>query len=131
MTQLWIAAGGALGTLLRYWATLLAAAWLGERMPWGTILINITGSFLIGAIAALTETAGRWAVPADLRLFLMVGICGGFTTFSAFSLQTLTLFQAGEPVRAGANIAISVIACLAAVWAGHALGSLALGGARG
>ena len=130
MTQLWIAAGGALGSLLRYWITLLAVAWLGERMPWGTILINVTGSFLIGAVAALAEPGSRWMLSPDVRLFLMVGVCGGYTTFSAFSLQTLALFQAGDPARAMANIALSLIACLAAVWAGHALGTLAMGAGR-
>ena len=69
-------------------------------------------------------------ISPDLRLFLMVGVCGGYTTFSAFSLQTLALFQAGDPARAVANIMLSLIACLAAVWAGHALGTLAMGAGR-
>jgi CrcB protein len=131
MTQLWIAAGGALGSLLRYWVTLLTAAWLGERMPWGTILINISGSLVIGVIAAMAESGGRWALSPDIRLFLMVGICGGYTTFSSFSLQTLTLFQMGEPVRAVANVLLSVLACLIAVWAGYALGSAAMSSGTG
>ena len=130
MTQLWIAAGGALGSLLRYWVTLLTAAWLGERMPWGTILINISGSLVIGVIAAMAESGGRWALSPDIRLFLMVGICGGYTTFSSFSLQTLDLLRSGAVVRATVNIAGSVALCVAAVAVGHAVASHFNGGSR-
>ena len=115
VTPLWLAAGGALGTLLRYWINLLITARFGESLPWGTIFINITGSFVIGLFAALTEPGGRLMVPPDIRLFVLVGVCGGYTTFSSFSLQTLTLFEAGEPGQALLNIALSLTLCLIAV----------------
>lgn len=119
VTPLWLAAGGALGTLLRYWINLLITARFGESLPWGTIFINITGSFVIGLFAALTEPGGRLMVPPDIRLFVLVGVCGGYTTFSSFSLQTLTLLQTGQPVRAIVNVVASVVLCLLAVWLGH------------
>lgn len=127
MTALWIAAGGAVGTLLRYWLNLLITARVGEAMPWGTIAINITGSLVIGLFSALTEPGGRLMVPTDLRLFVLVGLCGGYTTFSSFSLQTLALFEAGEPGRAAANVIGTVSLCLAAVWIGYFLPSLISG----
>jgi CrcB protein len=130
MTQIWLAIGGAAGTLLRYWLNLLMTAWLGEALPWGTILINISGSFLIGSLAALTEPGGRWMAPPDIRLFLMVGVCGGYTTFSSFSLQTLALLQTGEPLRAAANVLGSVTAGLLAVWIGYVAFSFLLHGSR-
>lgn len=124
MTSLWIAAGGAAGTLMRYWIGLWATARFGETLPWGTIGINITGSFVIGLIAALSEP-GRWfMMPADLRLFLTVGICGGYTTFSSFSLQTLALLQAGSLGLALINVVASVVLCLLAVWLGYHLPSV-------
>jgi len=119
LTLIWIAAGGAIGTLARYGINLMVTAWLGEAMPWGTIGINVSGSFLIGLFAALTEPGGRWMVPPDIRLFVLVGLCGGYTTFSSFSLQTLALFQAGEPGRAIANVLLSVLFCLLSVWLGY------------
>lgn len=118
LSYVWIALGGAIGTLLRFSINLLFTARFGESLPWGTILINIIGSFAIGLFAALSEQGGRLALSTDLRLFLLVGLCGGFTTFSSFSLQTLALFQAGEPGRAAANVLLSVACCLLAVWLG-------------
>ncbi|MDT7935316.1 MAG: fluoride efflux transporter CrcB [Sphingomonadaceae bacterium] len=118
LTYAWIAAGGAIGTLFRYQINLFFTARLGEAMPWGTIIINITGSFIIGLFAALTETGGRLPVPPDIRAFILVGFCGGYTTFSSFSLQTLALLQAGEPGRALGNVLLSVAVCLLAVWLG-------------
>jgi CrcB protein len=88
-TWLAVASGGALGSLARYWMTGAVAALTGPRFPYGTLLINILGSFVIGVVAAMTLTPSRMGMHPDLRIFLMVGICGGFTTFSAFSLQTL------------------------------------------
>jgi CrcB protein len=120
LTYVWIALGGAIGTLLRFWLNLVLTSRFGETLPWGTIAINITGSFAIGLFAALSETGGRLPVSTDMRLFVLVGLCGGFTTFSSFSLQTLALFQAGEPARAIANVLLSVLCCLVAVWIGFA-----------
>lgn len=117
---LWVALGGAIGSVARYWLT-LAALPISRGLPWGTILINVAGSFAIGGFAALTTDGGRPALSASARLFLMAGLCGGFTTFSAFSLQTLDLLRAGAPLRAGANILLSVALCLVAVAAGYAL----------
>lgn len=119
MMAVWVAAGGALGTLLRYWINVLVTARLGESLPWGTIAINVSGSFLIGLFAALTEPGGRMLVSPALRLFVLVGVCGGYTTFSSFSLQTLALFEAGAPGRALANVVASVVLCLVAVWLGY------------
>lgn len=118
LTYAWIAVGGLIGTLGRYWINLLFTTRFGEAMPWGTIFINITGSFIIGLFAALTETGGRWPVPPEIRAFMLVGLCGGYTTFSSFSLQTLALIQTGELGRALANILLSVTAGVLAVWIG-------------
>jgi CrcB protein len=116
----WVAIGGALGSVARYWFSDVVARRFGETFPWGTILVNITGSFVIGFFATLTAPDGRWLVPAWFRQqFFMLGICGGYTTFSSFSLQTLNLLEDGEWLYAGANVLISVICCLVAVWLGH------------
>jgi CrcB protein len=121
MTYVWIAIGSALGGVARHWCTLVATALLGATFPWGTLLINILGALVIGLFFALTGPDGRFDVPLDAKLFVMTGICGGYTTFSAFSLQTLSLFQGGAWLRGGAYIAASVVLCLIAVWAGYAL----------
>jgi fluoride exporter len=117
----WVLAGSALGGAARFWLSGLAAAAFGESFPWGTILINITGSFLIGFFGAMTGPNGRWLVSPELRTFVMVGICGGYTTFSSFSLQTLSLAQDGQFLWAAGNVVISVVLCLAAVWLGFVL----------
>jgi CrcB protein len=119
---LWVAAGGALGSVARYWLAAVVAALTGPYFPWGTLLINVVGSFVIGWFSAWTGSNGPVDVPADIRVFVMVGICGGFTTFSSFSLQTLELLYAGETLRASAYIIGSVLLCLLGVWAGVALG---------
>jgi fluoride exporter len=118
---LWVAIGGALGTTARYWLSGVVASLVGETFPWGTLVINVTGSFVIGFFAALTGPDGRVFVGSTARLFVMVGLCGGYTTFSSFSLQTLNLMNDGEWVNAGANIGLSVILCMIAVWAGAML----------
>jgi CrcB protein len=118
---LWIAVGSALGGMARYWCSGVAARLIGETFPWGTIIVNIVGSFIIGFFATLTGPDGRIFADTLTRQFVMIGLCGGYTTFSSFSLQTLALVQDGEWLLASANIALSVIACLLAVWAGHAL----------
>jgi fluoride exporter len=118
-----IALGGALGSVLRFFLDGVVTAQFGATFPWGTLVVNVTGSFLIGFIYTLTEPAGRWFATPEIRLFLMTGICGGYTTFSAFSLRTLTLARGGEWLYAGANIVASVILCLLAVWLGYVLGT--------
>jgi len=116
---LWIALGGALGTVGRYWFSGFVARLFGETFPWGTLLVNVSGSFIIGLFAALTGPDGRVFVGSTGRQFVMIGICGGYTTFSSFSLQTLSLMNQGEWVRAGGNVVLSVALCLVGVWLGH------------
>ncbi|HEY3887806.1 MAG TPA: fluoride efflux transporter CrcB [Caulobacteraceae bacterium] len=119
VTYLWIALGSALGGAARYGASSLIATSFGQTFPWGTLLVNISGSFIIGFFATLTGPDGRMLVAADIRQFVMIGLCGGYTTFSSFSLQTLNLVQEGDILRAGANIGGSVVLCLVAVWLGY------------
>jgi CrcB protein len=116
------ALGGALGSVARGWMALAVARLTGPGFPWGTVGINIAGSFAIGLFAALTASNGRFAESTDLRAFVIIGLCGGFTTFSSFSLQTLELLREGRTVSALANIAGSVLLCLVATAAGFALG---------
>lgn len=122
LTWLAVAAGGALGSMARFWLTGAMTALTGPRFPYGTLLINILGSFVIGLVAAIGLTPERMGLHADLRIFLMVGICGGFTTFSSFSLQTLELIQNGDTASALLYAAASVTLCLLFVWLGWWLG---------
>ena len=117
-----VALGGALGTMARY-LLFTAALPLSKNLPWGTILINIVGSFIIGFFGTLTLAHGRFPLPENTRLFVMVGFCGGFTTFSSFSLQTLDLLRSGAFGRALVNVFFSVALCLCAVAAGHFIAS--------
>ena len=127
---LWVAVGGALGSVARYGCSLMAVQWMGESFAWaGTLIINVVGSFVIGFFATLTGPDGRVLASPDIRQFVMVGICGGFTTFSSFSLQTLTLVREGDMLRAGTNVVGSVVLCLVAVWLGYA-GATALNQSR-
>ena len=119
VTYLWIAVGSALGGMARYWCSGVAARLIGETFPWGTLVVNVTGSFAIGFFATLTGPDGRIFAGSNSRQFFMTGICGGYTTFSSFSLQTLNLAREGEWLRAGANTVGSVVLCLVAVWLGH------------
>jgi len=119
MLYLWVMIGSALGGGARYWCSGFAARNFGETFPWGTIIVNVVGSFIIGFFATLTGPDGRVMASTETRQFVMVGLCGGYTTFSSFSLQTLELVRDGEMLRAGGNIALSVILCLLAVWLGH------------
>jgi CrcB protein len=121
-TWLAVAAGGALGSVARFWLAAAMTELTGPRFPWGTLLINVVGSFVIGLVAALTLTPERVGMHPDLRIFLMVGICGGFTTFSAFSLQTLELLQTGDVWPAAGYVLGSVALCLGAVWCGWLIG---------
>ena len=119
LNSVMVAIGGALGSLARYWLAELFARLGVVAFPWATLVANVSGSMLIGLLAALTGPDGRLLVAPETRLLWMVGICGGYTTFSSFSLQTLTLLQDGEFLYAGANIAASVALCMLAVWLGH------------
>ena len=118
-----IGLGGAIGSILRAWLGTVMVALTGPSFPWGTILINVVGSFVIGFFATLTATDGRFAASFDMRSFVMVGLCGGFTTFSSFSLQTFELVRDGRAGQALSNVVLSVVLCLASVAAGYALAS--------
>lgn len=108
-----VAAGSVIGSVLR---------WLvGLALPWGSVFVNLTGSFAIGFFAGMTAPGGRWFVGPRLRQFFMTGVCGGYTTFSMFSLETLRMLQQGKLVTAALYVALSLIAWLGAVWAGDAL----------
>jgi len=128
-TYFWIALGSALGGMARFACSNLAVSWWGPSFPWGTLIINVVGSFVIGFFGTLTGPDGRMMVAGDTRQFVMVGLCGGYTTFSSFSLQTLNLVREGQMLGAGANILLSVVLCLVAVWLGYAIGA-ALGAAK-
>ena len=119
VNYLWISLGGAAGTLARFWLSGLIASRFVTSFPLNTLAINVIGSFVIGFFAALTDPDGRFLVNPTMRQFFMIGICGGFTTFSSFSLQTLNLARDGEWLYAGMNTVLSVILCLLAVWLGH------------
>src|SRR5262249_16385773 len=94
---------------------------VGETFPWGTLIVNVSGSFVIGLFATVTGPEGRWLVPVTFRQFFIVGICGGYTTFSSFSLQTLNLAEEGQWFHAGMNCVLSLVLCLLGVWVGHLL----------
>jgi fluoride exporter len=117
----WIALGSALGGVARYWCMGFAARILGETFPWGTLLVNVPGSFIISFFATLTGPDGRVFAGTTTRQFVMIGLLGGYTTFSSFSLQTLNLVQDGEWLQAGGNIVGSVVLSLLAIWLGHIL----------
>jgi CrcB protein len=118
---LWIFIGGGLGSLGRWWFSGWIANRVGETFPWGTLLVNVSGSLIIGCFATLTGPEGRWMASATFRQFFMLGICGGYTTFSSFSLQTLMLAEDGQWFKAGANCVLSLLLCLLGVWLGHVL----------
>ena len=121
MSYFWVFIGGGLGSMARFAFSGWIARQFGETFPWGTLLVNVSGSFLIGLFATLTSPEGRWLVPGLWRQFFMLGICGGYTTFSSFSLQTLRLAEEGQWFKAGANSVLSLVLCLLAVWLGHIL----------
>ena len=127
MSALWIFLGGGLGSVARWWATGLVdrygQAFTWGPFPWGTLLVNVTGSFVIGIFATLTAPEGRMLAPASVREFVMIGMCGGYTTFSSFSLQTLLLVQDGQWAKAGLNSVLSLLLCLVGVWLGHVCGA--------
>jgi fluoride exporter len=113
--------GSGLGAASRYLCSLGLVAVLGAGFPWGTLIVNILGSFIIGFYATLSEPGGRLFPDPATRQFVLAGFCGGFTTFSIFSLETLLLVQRGNPILAGAYVAASLVLWLIAVWAGHTL----------
>lgn len=118
---LWVAFGGALGSMARYGLGNALTLALGAEFPWGTLLINVLGSFVISFFGVLTGMNARLPLPAEARIFVTVGICGGFTTFSSFSLQTVELARLGQPGRAALYVALSAVLCVSACALGFAL----------
>lgn len=124
LMPLWVAAGAAIGGVMRYWCSGVVARLAGETFPLGTLFVNVTGSFLIVLVAELTGPEGRVLMGSAPRQFIMTGIFGGFTTFSSWSLQTLALMQDGQWLPAAANVVLSVVLCLAGAWGGYVVGVL-------
>ena len=124
-TRLMIAVGlgAALGSVARALTSLGMIELLGPGFPWGTLTVNMLGSLLIGLYATLSEPDGRWAAGPVARHFVLAGFCGGFTTFSSFSLETLLLAEQGYLAMAGINVGLSVTLWLAAVWLGWRIGT--------
>jgi len=116
-----VALGSIVGGVARYLVSVLFVSQFGSGFPWATFFVNVTGSFIIGFYAALTGPDGRLFVSPRQRQFVMVGICGGYTTFSTFSLETFRLVQSGNLQAASLNLSISVVGWMTAVWLGHAL----------
>ena len=112
-----VALGGALGSLLRYFVASAIQSPASAGFPWGIFIVNVTGGFAMGVITELA--ALKFNMPQELRAFLTVGILGGYTTFSSFSWQTLSLVREGEWLHAGWNVLLSMVLCLVAVWMGQ------------
>lgn len=116
---LWIFIGSGLGGLSRYALSGAVAVRWGDTFPWGTLVVNLTGSLVIGFVATLAGPDGRLLIGTTTRQFIMAGFLGGFTTYSSFSLQTLNLMRQGDWLRAGANVTATMVLCFLAVWVGH------------
>lgn len=119
LKTIFIALAGLIGTLLRYWLSGLVARRFGETFPWGTMAVNLIGCFVTGAVFYLSEE--RFLINPAARTVIMIGLLGGFTTFSSYGLQTFTLLRDGEVGLATLNIAVSNVAGLLMVWAGYVL----------
>ena len=119
LNYIWVMAGGALGTGARFWISGFIAERAGESFPLGTLVVNISGSFVLGLFAGLTDPEGPVLMSPRFRQFFMIGVCGGYTTFSSFSLQTLDLARDGDWMKALLNTGLSFGCCLAAVWLGR------------
>jgi fluoride exporter len=118
-TYVYVMIGSALGGAGRYWSSGFVARNFGETFPWGTVAVNVVGSFVIGFFATLSGPDGRFLIGTNARQFVMVGLCGGYTTFSSFSLQTLNLIRDDEWLLAVGNTGLSFALCMASVWLGH------------
>jgi CrcB protein len=123
MTYLWVGLGGAIGSIARFWLDGIISGRFGKTFPLGILTINVTGSFLIGLLFTLIGPESRLLVRPTVYSFFTIGICGGYTTFSSFSLGTLTLAREGQWLQAGVYVVLSVIFCLLAVWLGYLLGA--------
>ncbi len=121
LNYIWVALGSAAGGLTRYWASGVVANRIGLSFPWDTLFINVTGSLIIGFLAGLSEPEGRWLLGPYGRSLLMIGFCGGYTTFSSFSLQTYNLLRDREWLYAFGNAVLSVTLCVISAWIGFAI----------
>ena len=119
-----VAAGGALGSALRYLVATAALTWAGPAFPWGTLVVNLVGSFLIGLVQQLATEA--LVLGEDSRLFLTTGVMGGLTTYSAFSYETVRLFEAGAVLQGWLNVVVTTVACLGLCWLGLTTGRVLL-----
>ena len=127
MSYLWVGLGGAIGSMLRFWlGGLISNTKIGSQFPLGTMVINITGSLVIGIFYTMTTPESRFNPKWShlITQLLILGLCGGYTTFSSFSLQTLNLARDGQWLYAGLNIGLSVVLCLVGVWTGFVLGEM-------
>jgi CrcB protein len=122
MQYLAIAAGGALGSLLRFLSSTALHRVLGQSFPYGTMFVNVVGSLLMGFLYVLLTS--RMELPVPWRAFFLVGLLGAFTTFSTFSMDTIQLLEKGEWIRAGLNVMGNVVICLAAAWSGVLVGRI-------
>jgi CrcB protein len=120
MKYLMVGLGGFFGSVLRFWLGSFIGGRLGSRFPYGTFVVNITGSFLIGVIVTVLAARAHWS--PNWRYLIPIGFIGGYTTFSAFELETLRLFQDGQPLTAILNVTLSVVVGFAGVWAGVVAG---------
>jgi CrcB protein len=114
---IFIALGGLVGTLVRYWLSGFVTLKYGETFPWGTLLVNLVGSFMAGAIFSLAEE--RFLISSTARAIIFIGLLGGFTTFSSYGLQTFTLLRDGQIGLATLNVAVSNVLGLLMVWMGY------------
>jgi fluoride exporter len=121
LSYIFVMLGGALGSGARFWMSGFIAQRAGEVFPLGTLLVNVSGSFVVGFFATLTGPEGAVLVSPRFRQFFLIGVCGGYTTFSSFSLQTLDFARDGDWVKALLNTVLSFACCLAAVWLGRIL----------
>jgi len=124
LSYIFVMLGGALGTGARFWMSGFVAERAGEFFPLGTLVVNVSGSFIVGFFAGFTDPEGPILVSPRFRQFFTIGLCGGYTTFSSFSLQNLQLMQNGNYYYAGLNTALSLLLCMVGVWVGYIFGNM-------
>jgi len=117
-----VAFGGMLGSIARYWLAGVIQRLDGVEFPFGTFGVNVLGSFIVGVVIALSLERGT--LPPNARIFLAIGLCGGFTTMSTFSYETMALLRDGQAILGLGNVAATLIACLVAVWLGQVIGRI-------
>lgn len=122
--RLWLSvgAGGFMGATLRFAVSRASVAWFGAEFPWGTLIVNASGAFIIGLLSAAFMT--RFSVGPAVRGLILTGILGGLTTFSSFTLETLNLVQNGGAIRGLLNVMANLLIGLTVVWLGYNLGAM-------